>query len=93
MPDVVLIGQQDIVGPVVPCLLEEPGKIPHRSPPQAIVLRDDDPPILPGRVAQDLPRGVAAAVVPDEQGPVGMRLGLNASEQFGQPGFALVGGQ
>ena len=93
LPDVVLIGRQDIVGPVVPCLLEEPGKIAHRAPPQAIVCGDDDPPILLGRVVQDLPRGVAAAVVPDEQGPVGIRLGLNAPQQFGQPGFALVGGQ
>ncbi len=92
LPDVILVSQQDIVGPVLPRLAEEPGKIPHRSPPQAIVCGDDNPPVLPGCVEQDLPRGVAAAVIPDEQGPVGIRLALNAPKQLGQVAFALVGG-
>ena len=92
-PDVVLIGRQDVCGPVAPSLLQKPGEIFHHASPRTIVGRDDDPPIVPGRIAENLPRRIAAAVVSDQQGPVGMRLLLNAPQQFWQPGFALVGGQ
>ncbi len=93
VPDVVLIGQQDIFGPDLPCLLQKPSKVPYCAQSPAIVLGDDDPSVPLGSLVQDLPRGIAAAVVPDEQGPVGMRLGLNALQQLGQVGFALIRGQ
>ena len=93
IPDIVLIGRQDIVGPLMPCLLQEPGKVPHGAPPQAIVLGDGDPLVLFGCVVQDLPRGVRAAVVADEQGPVAVRLGPKAVQHFGQVVLTLVGGQ
>ena len=36
---------------------------------------------------------IAAAIIPDEQHPVEVRLGFDAPQQFGQIRFALAGGQ
>ena len=45
MPDVVLIGRQDVIGPLLPRFLEKKGKIARCASPQGIVVQHCNPPI------------------------------------------------
>ena len=84
LPDVVLIGQEEVVGAAVAGVLHYAPKVPRRPLVSAAVVEHLDAGVSPGQFPQNLGGRVGRAVVPCQQRPVGIGLATDALDQGSQ---------
>ncbi len=69
VPDIILIGQKNEIGPLPLGLKQQSGEIVCCAEPRRRVVQEHDPPIDRRRFTQYTPRAVAALVVSRQQRP------------------------